>query len=397
MPQTALPLYVEGGGMVNHAHESARQVIELIYHALLEPELWGEVMARAASALGSHGGGLWATWIPSGEVFFTEGLGAEPSMVSMWRSRFASPENNPYIRMVATRPELDVITTEMLPSFELPEFREFVEVVIEPLEFHQYVGSNLLLERDLVAMASFYRSKGRRPFARADREFYRILARHLRQAVLLRKRMRSLEHDRDSALGALDRLATAVVLLDAAGKALFVNRVAEGLLHASDGLVLRHGSLEATSAADRRELSRILDRALSKGAFQTAFPASGATLVSRPSGRRPFEVIVAPLRSKRLRAGPSATTAAVFVSDPEQTPVAARDVLVQLFHLTPAEATLAQIVARGRGLPEAAAELGISFHTARTHLYRVLAKTCTRRQSELVRLLCALPLGLRLD
>ena len=53
---------------------------------------------------------------------------------------------------------------------------------------------------------------------------------------------------------------------------------------------------------------------------------------------------------------------------------------------TAREAALALTLAQGRTLAEAAGTLGISIHTARTHLKRVFRKTGTKRQTELLRL-----------
>jgi DNA-binding CsgD family transcriptional regulator len=47
----------------------------------------------------------------------------------------------------------------------------------------------------------------------------------------------------------------------------------------------------------------------------------------------------------------------------------------------------------GFDLREIAQRSGRSFNTVRTHLARLLAKTDTRRQSDLVRLLARLPLA----
>ena len=56
------------------------------------------------------------------------------------------------------------------------------------------------------------------------------------------------------------------------------------------------------------------------------------------------------------------------------------------FGCTAREATLALTLSRGCTLAEAAGVLGISIHTARTHLKRVFRKTGTKRQTELLRL-----------
>ncbi len=61
--------------------------------------------------------------------------------------------------------------------------------------------------------------------------------------------------------------------------------------------------------------------------------------------------------------------------------------LAKTFALTPSEAKLASIIARGAGPDTAAAELKISRETARNQLKSIFAKTSTHRQGELVALL----------
>ena len=62
-------------------------------------------------------------------------------------------------------------------------------------------------------------------------------------------------------------------------------------------------------------------------------------------------------------------------------------ILARTFRLTPAEAKLACVIARGASPGIAAGELKISRETARNQLKSVFAKTDTHRQSELVALL----------
>jgi DNA-binding CsgD family transcriptional regulator len=62
-------------------------------------------------------------------------------------------------------------------------------------------------------------------------------------------------------------------------------------------------------------------------------------------------------------------------------------ILAKIFRLTPSEAKLACIIARGAPPQVAARELKISRETARNQLKSVFAKTDTHRQSELVALL----------
>ena len=77
----------------------------------------------------------------------------------------------------------------------------------------------------------------------------------------------------------------------------------------------------------------------------------------------------------------------IFVTDPETMTTPETTFLQNQFGLTPAEAVLARELLSGDGIEAAATRAGIGVPTARTHLRRVLAKTGTSRQAELVRVI----------
>ena len=64
-----------------------------------------------------------------------------------------------------------------------------------------------------------------------------------------------------------------------------------------------------------------------------------------------------------------------------------------IFDLSEAQSRLAGQILDGRSLPEAAAELGISVNTARTHLQRIYAKAGVNSQPALVRVLLSVGSG----
>ena len=71
-------------------------------------------------------------------------------------------------------------------------------------------------------------------------------------------------------------------------------------------------------------------------------------------------------------------------------PAPSEKLLAEVFGLTPAEARLAQRIARGDSLEDIAADAGIKMPTARCQLASVFGKTGTHRQPKLVALLCRL-------
>ncbi len=85
----------------------------------------------------------------------------------------------------------------------------------------------------------------------------------------------------------------------------------------------------------------------------------------------------------------------VIISDPERQNLLPEKALRNLFGLAPAEARLAVRLARGDELRSAAAELNITYATARTQLAAIFRKTSTSRQGELIRLLLISVLSLQ--
>ena len=60
--------------------------------------------------------------------------------------------------------------------------------------------------------------------------------------------------------------------------------------------------------------------------------------------------------------------------------------MAKTFKLTPSELRVLLAIVQVGGVPETAEALGIAEATVRTHLHRLFAKTGTRRQAELVKL-----------
>lgn len=84
---------------------------------------------------------------------------------------------------------------------------------------------------------------------------------------------------------------------------------------------------------------------------------------------------------------------ALYISDPESQVEAPAKWLRQLYRLTAAESAVALHLANGSSLTETAECLGVTRNTVRTHLQRVLQKTDTRRQGELIKLVMGGPVG----
>lgn len=212
-----------------------------------------------------------------------------------------------------------------------------------------------------------------------------LLAEGIAEALAAREeRLRARTRDQATGMGeaALDRLPVGVLVVDAGGQVLFMNRRGAALCAAEDGLSLGAGRrCRASTPAETSALLRLVARALAEG-------ESAALPLSRPSLKRPLSVLISPLPPAREGGEPSV---ALYVADPDDLPLAPPEQLAGLLDLTPAEARIAHSLALGHSLEEAAALSGVTVSTARTYLKQVFVKTGTSRQAELVKLVLGLP------
>jgi DNA-binding NarL/FixJ family response regulator len=247
-------------------------------------------------------------------------------------------------------------------------FPELPIVVLAPIE-DEVLGLNAIREG-----AQDYLVKGQ-----VDR---RLLARSIRHAI---ERKRGL---REGVLATLDRFPVGVLILNEEGRVFLANHAAEEIVADADGILLEQGFLRTGTMADTARLTGAIRRATRASPGEPSLPVEGLS-VPRRSLRRPLSVVVAPVRPRDARHGrPSAV---VFVSDPEKRTLSPNDLLSRLYGLSPAEARLAGELMQGYSLEASTAKLRITIHTGRSQLRRILEKTDTRRQGELIRLLLAGP------
>ncbi|MDX2167923.1 MAG: helix-turn-helix transcriptional regulator [Deltaproteobacteria bacterium] len=246
-----------------------------------------------------------------------------------------------------------------------------------------------ILARDEVgptAALTAMRPRGAREYGDDEIALLGALTPHLRRAVLMQEQLGLAAAERAALATALDRAPGAIVLLDRRGGVLRANRQAEALLSSEDGCAVRDGQLVGARAADTSALHAAIAAALRSREHSGVTNDIAAVHLERPSQRRALLAQVAALGGPARTEWHPDAAAAVFLTDPEAGAAASDQVLRARFGLTPAQARLATLLAAGASLDEAGTTLGVTIHTVRAHLKQVFAKTGTRRQAALVRL-----------
>jgi DNA-binding CsgD family transcriptional regulator len=223
------------------------------------------------------------------------------------------------------------------------------------------------------------RSQTAESFSRAQVQTLQSILPTLEATIQLKSRLEHLEQRVSMLERALDEVGDlGIFLLDQRGLVVHLNRAAEQIIRTEDGLYWKRGELVGARDADTSRLRRTLRDGSGK-----------LCALSRPSSRRPLvtrAVSIDAVSADPLQElGPTRTL--LFVRDPDKTGSSGFDLIAATLGLTRQEARLAALLAGGRSIAEAAAEIGITVGNARTHLKRIFNKTDTHRQAELVRVL----------
>lgn len=362
----------------------------ILYDAALNPELWPTALASLAGRLSAPAALL---RVGSGDrttagVLATAGL--EPATVLACGA--VDPTRDPLCE-AAERHLAEPIRTGVEVSLELVADSEFGRLVLAPAGLAQALGVSLHAMEGAFASLWFFRPRDA-PFSDGDARTLAEWLPHVLRAVQVRHRLSLAEHASAVSSAALDRLALGAIMVDERARLLMVNRLADRLLAAGDGLTVTGDGLRAFTPAATGRLHAAI-REVCREAAACGRTRSAGLRLARPSHDVPLDVIVVSLSRSTAAGGSRHPAAIVFIADPERTHVTPERLLRDLYDLTPAEARLAMSLAHGRSLTAAAAHVGISRNTAHTQLSSIFAKTGTTTQTELVRLMHRGPAAIR--
>jgi DNA-binding CsgD family transcriptional regulator len=233
---------------------------------------------------------------------------------------------------------------------------------------------------------AIYRKVEGRAFSDEDVEVADLLLPHLAQAFGIHCRLGGVSRARLALAEVVDRLPSGVILLDGEGRPVVSNRAADQIVEQNDGFYLDERGPRAAMKSDDSALQAMIGSAIA-GQAGGEKVAGGFVSLTRPSGLRPLAAMVSPLLEASPESTSSDAAAMLFVSDPDAGNPSTVEMLRSLYGFTQAEAELVQLLISGQTLEEAAASRGVTMNTARSQLKHVFAKTDTKRQGELVRLI----------
>ncbi|QDZ07850.1 helix-turn-helix transcriptional regulator [Sphingomonas panacisoli] len=361
----------------------AAELIDLIYDAPFTPGAWNVAIEQLCDAIGAETAVTTELDIVTGEGA-GQPVRQDPAVMEEYLSRWAADNplaivDDPVQYMRGWLPTI-VRDAEWMDRDELrktPYFNEF----LARLGAEQSMFLRLGLDGTMVSSISIARQEDRGAFSKDEIAIARRYQPHLVRASAITRRLRVEQNARDDLDAMLDTTDQRLLFVDRAGRVQRMTAAARRFVSEEGALDITGGQLRTMDAASDAHLQRLYAAVLAGKEMPPALT------LGRTGSTRRFAVTVSPVGARSRAMLSSEPLMLVSVNDAQPPALGAELDARARFNLTAAEGRLATAIAEGQSLREAADRIGVSVHTVRAQLSAVFAKTGTRRQADLVRLL----------
>jgi DNA-binding CsgD family transcriptional regulator len=363
--------------------EELSRVIGTVYDAALDPELWPEAIRQACTFLNCMAGAIGAIDL----------LGRTPYVGIQWgydADRWQSYLDRYFHANLLNAECVATKIGQVLRSTDFTDFAafltsEFYKEWVEPQGVVDGIQGTLDKTASSIALMTYTRHKSVGMTTPTEARRMNLIVPHFRRSFLISRVIEVHKVTRDAFAKTIDGLTTAVFLVSGAGKIVHANPSGQAMLADGDPLAAVRDKLMTSNPKLDRSLRSTF---ASAAAGEETSDVGGAALPLFGRKGDPYIAHVLPLTAgaRQQAAASYSAVAALFVRRTDSDLPTAINAASELYGLTAAETRVLRGVIEVGGVAPVATLLGSSQATVKTHLQNLFAKTGTRRQAELVRL-----------
>lgn len=358
--------------------------IAALYDAAFDEALWPEALNQLTRLTDSQASTFWLLDGGSRSLHPTfVAINFDQRVVDDYVGGIASLD--PTVRYLLAHPKTAIVHDGMLETNQDEDTRKYMDWHERSVETRYRLVAQSEIGPELQAGVALHRAHRVGRYEPPEIDHFGLINEHLRRALAVGVKLGSLASQRQLTADLLDLSVSAIILLDANRRVVFMNRAAEQLNVRADGVRLSSDGIHLAAPREDEHLRKLIAQVLESQQSQHSF--GEVMRASRTSGRRPYGIWVAGVAQPPTALTVFRPAVWVLISDPEQSAGPPVPHLRALFGMTDAEARLAILLAAGASLRTAAEELGITYGTARTRLIQLFQKTSTQSQGQLIQLL----------
>jgi DNA-binding CsgD family transcriptional regulator len=363
------------------------QLVDTIYRAALEPAAWQDVVQLMKQRFPSAAQTFYFLHLEPRRVRPVCLAGIEAHWLRSFDHYYFAADN-PWMRVsrqlhlpgvVRTNERLDRFVGQRGVLYGSAYFNEWMR----PQGFKYTIGNTLLAQAGLVANVTLLRPPDMKTFSSAEVRAFEALSRHMTRALQMSIRLQCLDSS-PASLSAFDLMPQAIALVDAQRRIHYANPAMDSVLQGKLGLAVRQGELSAAAVRMQKAFEACIAGALCSGDAADDAHANPVPLEMPIGDAGHLEVRAMPVRNSPAWHLPWRPMVLLVATEHADLRSVSAAEIRQRYGCTPAEARLAQLLAQGCALQEAARTMGVTYGTARAYLKIVFDKTGVATQAQLV-------------
>jgi DNA-binding CsgD family transcriptional regulator len=373
------------GGAMSEA-EQLSSLIGEIYDAALDPALWPHVLPKSAQFVGGRAASLFYKDAATKRGDVAYDCGIDPYYRQLYFDKYIKLDPLTIGHFFA-EVEQPVAVADIMSYDEFLETRAYREWghpqgLVDVL--------NVALDKTATSAAMYCVFRHVRD-GRVDdqmRRRMRLIAPHLRRAVLIGRVIDLKTAEADGFADTVDGISAGMFMVDASARIVHANASGHAMLAHGSPLRAVGGRLAPNDVSAEQGLNEVCAMA-ERGDAAVGVKGIAIPLMALDGERYVAHVLPLTSGARRRAGGTYAAAAAVFVHKAALDTPPPQEIIGKLYKLTPTELRVLLAIVQVGGVPEVAEALGIAESTVRTHLLRLFAKTGTNRQADLVRLVAS--------
>jgi DNA-binding CsgD family transcriptional regulator len=371
------------------------EIVDKIYAAVDERDLWNDVASDIARAAGAVSCSLQVRSGSSAKIIAAAGY--REFDAKLYEQQYAREDIRAQVLMGLPADEVHLLHHYM-PQERFVRSTYYNEFFRRITDGYWSAASWITLDRGagIGLGIGIHRSRNADPEDSAQVEILRSLSAHLRRAGRLHMKLNDVKTRVSQLSDALDHIRQPAILATSEGRLVIANEAAARLFDPARVLGIdASGKIVTSSAKATRQLWEAIEAA-ARPAHQADAGQACDIIVNDEDQTPRISLNVLPLQRRGATSRLDLEGGSIMILAQEFAPaLVSVETLRSAFSLSPAEARLVRLLATGATLRQAAEVVGVSYSTVMSQLKSCFQKTGTHRQAELVALAVRLGAGRR--
>ena len=381
--------------------EQEHEMVEMIYEATMNPELWQQVLIRLVQYTNSQSAIFTAIdqLSPKFNFTFTHNI-SEAALAAYHDEKIQMIDMHLHAPILKQHGlgEPVVLDWRAYAGRQGSDEYTFYEKCVAPSGIGSAQGILLETGQYRWAVLGIHRADSVPMYTQQETELLKRLAKHFRRALQIHRQLSLVQQENLDLYKLFDALKTGVILLDANASLLYSNAKAQQILEMHQEIRLDHLNRLKVASPDQAKLEQYITSALFQEVSQSLdgeLQAGGVLPIRLNKKSQPLMVSVVPFSSvwqKMQNEQHTEHKVAVFLTEPDKHYQLAHAYLRQHYQLSQREIKICELFVNGYNLEAIAIECSLTLSSVRTYIKYIFAKTHCSTQVELFRLLASLAL-----